>query len=342
MFAVPETDRPKLDDIARRAGVSPATVSRVLNGKPGASRSTRKAVLAAMDDLGFEPVARARGRARGQIGVIVPDLNNPAFAALAEAIEYRIGVNDYIPALCTLPGGGVPEDAYVELLLNQGVSGFVFVCAAHADGRASTERYQRLRGRGVPFVLVNGTRPEISVPSVAVDDNTAMATAVHHLANLGHTRVGLAMGPDRFIPSRRKIAGFAAGLAEHLDVTDPSPHIATSLFTVEGGQSAARELLQTGHTAIACGSDIMALGAIRAARSVGLRVPEDVSVVGFDDSTLMAFTDPPLTTLRQPVSPMSHAIVATLLDELSGASVGRSEMLFQAELIVRRSTTLAS
>jgi LacI family transcriptional regulator, repressor for deo operon, udp, cdd, tsx, nupC, and nupG len=340
MSAVPD-DRPRLDDLARRAGVSPATVSRVLNGKPGASRETREAVMAAMNDLGYEPPGRSPRRARGQIGVIVPDLTNPIFPAFAESIEYLVAVNGYIPALCTLPGGGVPEDEYVELLLDQGVSGIVFVCAAHADGRASTERYQRLRGR-VPFVLVNGTRPEIDAPTIANDDASAIETAVGHLAALGHTRIGLAIGPDRFIPSRRKIAGFRAGLARHLGIEDATPHIATSMFTVEGGQSAARQLLESGHTAIACGSDIMALGAIRAANVAGLRVPEDISVVGFDDSPMMAFTDPPLTTMRQPIGPMSQAVVHTLLSELSGESVSMTEMLFQSDLVVRRSTGRAA
>ena len=333
-----DSDRPRLEDLARRVGVSVATVSRVLNGKPGVSRATRQSVLAAMDDLGYEPPVRAPGRARGQIGVIVPDLANPVFAGFAESIEYLVAGHGYIPALCSLPGGGVSEDEYVELLLDQRVSGIVFVCAAHADGRASTERYQRLRGRGVPFVLVNGTRPEVNAPSVANDDVTATETAVRHLAALGHTRIGLAMGPDRFVPSRRKIAGFRAGLARHLGVDDAAPHVATSLFTVEGGQAAAAELLGSGHTAIVCGSDLMALGAIRAARVAGLRVPEDVSVVGCDDSPMMAFTDPPLTTLRQPVGPMSQAVVQSLLRELSGEAVSRTEMLFQSDLVVRGST----
>jgi DNA-binding LacI/PurR family transcriptional regulator len=336
MSAVPDA-RPRIDDLARRAGVSPATVSRVLNGKPGASRETREAVIAAMNDLGYEPPGRAPGRARGQVGVIVPDLTNPVFSAFAASIEYLVAVNGYIPVLCTLPGGGVPEDEYVELLLDQGVSGIVFVCAAHADGRASTERYQRLRGR-VPFVLVNGTRPEIGAPTIANDDATAIETAVGHLAALGHTRIGLAMGPHRFIPSRRKIDGFRTGLARHLGIKDATPHIATSMFTVEGGQSAAHELLESGHTAIACGSDLMALGAIRAAAVAGLRVPDDISVVGFDDSPMMAFTDPPLTTMRQPIGPISQAVVETLLSELSGESVSRTEMLFQSDLVVRRST----
>ncbi|WP_394248555.1 LacI family DNA-binding transcriptional regulator [Arthrobacter pityocampae] len=331
------TERPRLDDVARTAGVSVPTVSRVLNGKGGASPTTRQAVLAAMDSLGYEPPSRAAGRSKGQIGVVVPDLVNPIFPAFAGAIAALLAPNDYIPALCTLPGGGITEDEYVALLLDQGVSGIIFVCAAHSDGRASMERYRRLRGR-VPFVLVNGARPEIDAPSVSNDDATAIRTAVRHLVAQGHQRVGFATGPDRFIPSRRKLEGFRAGLVQFLGEDDAEPHVATSMFTIEGGQSAANELIDSGHTAIVCASDVMALGAVRAAQTRGLRVPEDISVVGFDDSPLMAFTDPPLTTLRQDVAAMAAAAVHALVTELDGERATRTEILFQADLVVRGST----
>ncbi|SDH51872.1 DNA-binding transcriptional regulator, LacI/PurR family [Arthrobacter subterraneus] len=341
MTLPPLTDKPRLEDVARRAGVSVPTVSRVLNGRSGASRETRQAVLTAMDDLGYERPDRLSGRARGQIGIVVPDLVNPIFPAFAGAISALVAPNDYIPALCTLPGGGVTEDEYVSLLLDQGVRGLIFVCAAHADGRAGVERYHRLRARGIPFVLTNGTRTEVDAPSIANDDSMAIQTAVRHLASLGHRKIGFATGPEHFIPSRRKAEGFRAGLKQQLGVSDPAPHTAVTMFSIEGGHSAAVELLDAGHTGIVCASDVMALGAIRAARSRGLRVPEDVSVVGFDDSPLMAFTDPPLTTLRQPVAAMAEAVVQALLTELSGERVSRTEVLFESDLIVRGSTAAA-
>ncbi|MBG6192152.1 DNA-binding LacI/PurR family transcriptional regulator [Arthrobacter sp. CAN_A212] len=334
----PETHnvRPRLDDVARTAGVSVPTVSRVLNGKSGASPETRQAVLTAMDSLGYERPARTAGRSKGQIGVVVPDLVNPIFPAFAGAIAALLAPNDYIPALCTLPGGGITEDEYVALMLDQGISGIIFVCAAHSDGRAGVDRYRRLRGR-VPFVLVNGARAEIDAPSISNDDATAIRTAVRHLATQGHQRVGFATGSDRFIPSRRKMEGFRSGLADFLG-ENADLHVATSMFTIEGGQSAANELIDSGHTGIVCASDIMALGAMRAAQTRGLRVPEDISVVGFDDSPLMAFTNPPLTTLRQNIAAMAEAAVHALVTELAGDRVTRTDILFQADLVVRGST----
>src|SRR5690606_15749139 len=124
---------------------------------------------------------------------------------------------------------------------------------------------------------------------------------VAHLAALGHRWIGLAIGPERFVPAIRKIAGFRQAMAGLGFGDDVEPLIERSLFSVEGGQAAASRLLDRGCTAVVCGSDLMALGAVRAARAAGRRVPEDVSVVGYDDSPLVAFTDPPLTTVRQSV-----------------------------------------
>ena len=331
-------ERPKLEDLARKVGVSIATVSRVVNGRKGVSREVRQTVLAAMDELGYERPERARSATKGQVGIIVPDLTNPIFPAIAQNVVSLLSQEDFVPMICALPGGGRSEDEYIEVLVEQGASGIVFICSAHADGQASLERYHRLGGRGIPFVLVNGARPELGVASVSNDDAGAISTAVQHLASLGHTQVGLAIGPHRFIPSRQKLAGFRSALAEHLGVVDADPHLATSMFTVEGGQSAANELLDSGHTAIVCASDVMALGAIRAVQARGLRVPEDVSIVGFDDSTLMALTNPPLTTLRQPAAAIAHAAVHALVAEIAGEHTTRSPVVLAADLVVRGST----
>ncbi len=331
-------ERPRLEDLARKVGVSIATVSRVVNGRKGVSREVRQAVLAAMDDLGYERPDRTRSIARGQVGIIVPDLTNPIFPAIAQAVVSLLSQEDFLPVICALPGGGRSEDEYIEMLIAQETSGIIFICSAHADGQASLERYHRLSGRGIPFVLVNGDRPELGAASVSNDDAAAIRTAVQHLASLGHRNVGLAIGPHRFVPSKQKLAGFRSALAEFLDVDDAAPHIATSMFTVEGGQSAANELLDSGHTAIVCASDVMALGAVRAAQARGLRVPEDVSIVGFDDSTLMALTYPPLTTLRQPSTAIAHAAVHALVAEVAGEQGSRSPVVLASDLVVRGST----
>lgn len=330
--------RTRLKDLADQAGVSTATVSRVLNGKAGVAAHTRTAVLAALDVLGYDRPEKLRTRSEGLVGLVVPELDNPVFPALAQTIETTLAELGYTPLLCTQSPGGTTEDEYVEMLIEHGVDGIVFVSGRHADTTASRDRYHRLRSRGVPIVLVNGYAEGVDAPTVSTDDAVAVELALRHLTTLGHRRIGLAIGPDRYIPARRKVAAFTAALSRLSPRTDPAEHIVSTLFTVEGGQAAAGSLFDSGHTAVVCGSDLMALGAIRAARSRGMSVPDEASVVGFDDSPLMAFTDPPLTTVRQPVAGMGRAAVSALVSEITGESVPRTELLFHPELIVRGST----
>lgn len=330
----------RLADIATQAGVSEATVSRVLNGKPGVSATTRESVLAALDLLGYERPVRLRQRSAGLIGLITPELENPIFPAFAQVIGQALTRDGYTPLLATQTPGGSTEDELVEMLVERGVAGIIFVSGLHADSTADTERYARLHGQGVPFVLINGFSDKIKAPFVSPDDRGAMRLAVTHLAALGHEKIGLAVGPKRFVPVLRKIQGFISSMEDVLGLTAEQSEqlIQHSLYTLEGGQAAATALIASGCTAIVCASDMMALGAIRAARQQGLSVPGDVSVVGFDDSPLIAFTDPPLTTIRQPVAAMGQAAVRALLEEIGGTPAPHSEFVFLPELVVRGST----
>jgi DNA-binding LacI/PurR family transcriptional regulator len=156
--------------------------------------------------------------------------------------------------------------------------------------------------------------------------------AYNHLTSLGHTRIGLVLGPDDHVPSRRKQLAFEAL------VGDSTGLIERTMFSMEGGQSAATRLVKHGITGVICASDVLALGATKAVRRLGLAVPSDVSVVGFDDSALMNCTDPPLTTIRQPIDAMGHAAVALLVSQVAGNTVPTDEMLFEPELVVRGST----
>lgn len=326
----------RLSDIAGQAAVSEATVSRVLNGRPGVAAATRQRVLAALDVLGYERPVRLRQRSAGLIGLLIPELTNPIFPAFAQVIEHALSGYGYTPVLGTQTPGGATEDELVDQLVERGVTGIIFLSGLHADLSTDPGRYARLAGRGVPFVLINGYNERISAPFVSPDDRAAARTAVRHLIELGHERIGLAVGPERFVPSRRKMEGFEDIVRESAGAV--KGRIEHTLFTVEGGHAAAGALLDDGCTGIVCGSDLMALGAVRAARQRGLRVPGEVSVIGYDDSELNAFTDPPLTTVRQPVRAMANAAVHTLLEEIAGSPVPRAEFVFQPELVVRGST----
>jgi DNA-binding LacI/PurR family transcriptional regulator len=329
--------RARMSDIAKQARVSEATVSRVINDRPGVSADTRQAVLTALDVLGYERPERLRQRSAGLVGLVVPELDNPIFPAFAQVIESTLAQQGFTPVLCTQSPGGVTEDEYVAMLLDRQVSGIVFVSGLSADTTADHGRYRRLLGRPLPIVLVNGYADGIEAPFVSCDDRLAGDLAVTHLVALGHRRIGMISGPDRFISTQRKLAGYRAAMRR----AELDECVALTLFGVEGGEVAADRLLATGVTAVVCASDLMALGAIRAARRRGLDVPGDVSVIGFDDSPLLAFTDPPLTTLRQPVRAMAVAAVNSLVDEINGHGAPHSEYLFRPELVVRESSATA-
>jgi LacI family repressor for deo operon, udp, cdd, tsx, nupC, and nupG len=324
-----------LADVARHAGVSTATASRALNAKRGVSVGTRNAVYSAADAVGY---ARGpRRTASAALGVIVPELANPVFAEFAQCLSTYLRQGGHSPILGTETAAGISEDEWIEMLLELDVGGMIIVSGMHADTHASSDRYERLRGLGIPLVLVNGFVEGLDATFLSTDDAAAATLAVDHLAALGHRSIGLAVGPERYTPVIRKTAGFLrAAKKAHVDAA-----VESTLFTMEGGGAAAKRLVERGATAIICASDVMALGAVRACAAAGLDVPGDVSIVGFDDSAIAACAGPPLTTLRQPVAAMSAAAVRLLFEELAGAGAPRQEFLFQPELIVRSSTTAA-
>jgi DNA-binding LacI/PurR family transcriptional regulator len=328
--------RLRLSDIARQAGVSEATVSRVLNDKPGVGQQTRQSVLTALDVLGYERPQALRKHAIGLIGLVVPELENPIFPLYAQTISNVLAGSGYTPVLCTQTPGGVSEDEFVEMLRERAVAGIIFVSGLHADTTASTERYQELKDKRLPVAFVTGHPEGVEAASFSCDDNVAARIAVEHLAGLGHTKIGLVSGPDRYWPVRRKISGYRAAM-QHV-----GPElIELTLFGEQGGHAAASRLIDRGATSVVCGSDMMALGAIRAAEERGLGVPQDFSVVGYDDSAFMSCIEPPLTTVRQPIEAMGRASVDLLVGLIDGGAIEPDELLFEPELVVRGSSAPA-
>lgn len=331
----------RLTDIAERAGVSIATVSRVLNDRSGVNPHTRRQVLTALDVLGYDRPQRLRPRAVGLVGLLMPELENPFFPHFAQLIETHLTRAGFAPVLCSQTLGGTHEDEYVSMLMEHTVSGIIFVSGNHAVVDSKPERYTRLVDMGLPFVCVNGALAGVPAPFLSTDDVTTVELGLNHLHQMGHRRIGIVLGQPRYQPVQRRAAAFRAALARtHLvpEGLDVEQLVECTTYTVEGGVLAARRLLERGVTGILSGSDVMALGVLLAARQAGLRVPEDLSVVGSDDSMLVEFTDPPLTTVRQPASALAEAACRELLDQISGHPVREGEVLFQPELVVRGST----
>ena len=327
----------RLAQVARKVGVSEATVSRVLNGKAGVSDSTRQAVLTALDVMGYERPTKLRGERARLVGLVAPELTNPIFPALAEIVGGGLAQNGYTPVLCTQSAGGITEADYVDLLLAQQVSGVIFLGGLYTQQDASHAHYERLRSLNLPTVLVNARVDSLTFQTVATDDAAAGEQALSHLRQLGHRRIGILLGPADHIPSQRKLAAVRAELERLGDPLDDDM-VVNGLYALESGQAGAKKLIARGATAIVCASDPLALGAIRAARRAGLSVPGDISVVGFDDSALMSSTEPPLTTVRQPIEAMGRAAVELLLAQIGGTAAAGEELLFEPELVLRMST----
>jgi DNA-binding LacI/PurR family transcriptional regulator len=334
-----------LKDVAAKAGVSVATVSRVLNERPGVSDGTRADVLLALDLLGYQPPEQLRRRPGGVVGLLVPELRNPVFPAFAEASEMELSRQGYSQVLCSQQLGGVHEDEHVRRLLEQGVTGMIFVAGIHAVRDTDPRRYRALVDRGVSIVLVNGPLDDVDAAAVSCDFAMAADIAVGHLVDLGHTHIGLAVGPTRYTIVQRRIAGYYEAMARCMGIEQATSigavPVAASVFSVQGGELAAAQLLDFGATAIICASDLMALGAIREARRRGLAVPRDISIVGSDDSAVLEFTDPPLTTVRQPTAEMASTAVRILLDDARGLPNPAGEFLFRPDLVLRASTARA-
>jgi DNA-binding LacI/PurR family transcriptional regulator len=330
----------KLADVAKQAGVSEATVSRVLNGKPGISDATRAAVLTALDVIGYERPTHLRVRRARMVGLIVPELQNPIFPALAEVVAGALAQRGFNAVLCTRTGS-MSEAEYVEMLLERQVSGMIFAGGQYAEADAPHDHYRRLLQLRLPVVLVNAAAEHLDFPRVSTDDAVAMEQAYGHLASLGHERLGLILGPPDHVPSARKLAAFHVAAAGANGGPLPAELVERTMFSIEGGHAAAGRLIARGVTGIICGSDPLALGAIRAARRAGLSVPADLSVIGYDDSALMSCTDPPLTTVRQPIEAIGRAAVEMLAGQIEGSSVAPDELFFEPEVVARGSTAYA-
>lgn len=329
--------KPRLRHVAEVAGVSQATVSRVLNGKAGVADDTRRAVLQAVAELGYEAPSTSPARRSGLVGLIVPELDNPIFPAFAQAIEGRLAAQGLVTLLCTSTPAGMQETDELDVLLEHAIAGMVIVSGAHADVTADHRRYHELADRRLPTVLVNGRASGIDLPVVETDHVRAARQAVAHLASLGHARIGLATGPGRYLPTRALGRGYRLGLGEVGLPHDPAL-VVEAHYGLQGGDVAGRALLAAGATATLCASDLVALGVISAARDAGCEVPADLSVVGFDDAGPSAHLDPPLTSIRQPVDAMAAAVVDLLLERIAEPATPATDLRFAPELVVRAST----
>ncbi len=301
----PAAGRTRMEDIARLAGVSVSTVSRALAGSPRVTGDTKERIEAAVRQTGYVVNQVAQGlrlqRSR-QLLVLLPTIANPFFAEVVQGIEEAAGAAGYGVLVGSTEGDPAREAVLARQLLTGVVDGLVLL-----TGRIPTGLdVGALAGQ---VVAVSETIEGADLPTVSIDNTAAALDAVNHLIALGHRRIAHIAGPPRNVLTAQRIAGWRAAVGGEI-----APVFGD--FTMTSGEAAMASLLARSPrpTAVFCANDEMAIGAIKAARDAGLRVPEDLAVIGFDDISFAAFTYPPLTTIRQPRRSFGAAAVAALLD----------------------------
>jgi DNA-binding LacI/PurR family transcriptional regulator len=324
-----------LRDVARHAGVSVATASRVVSGLDNVRSETRERVERAMRELLYVPPGRRSET--GVIGLLVPDFENPIFPSLAQAIEKHATQAGLASILCSTTAAAFREVDYVHMLLDREVDGMIFISCEMTNLSGDHDHYARLVDEGARIVFVNGALNTLNVPSVGVDEQYAGELATHHLIELGHTRIGYVAGPDYYLPTRQKAAGRALALQAAGLVADGL--VAHAPFTIAGGHAALRTLLAAEPpTGVICSSDLMAIGVLQEADARGLRVPRDLSVVGFDGIEATRWTTPQLTTVEQPIEEIAETAINALKSLIDDPEKPLPDFSFRPQLAVRGST----
>jgi LacI family transcriptional regulator len=333
---------PSIVEVARAAGVTPAVVSRLLNGDPGlrVRPETRERVLTAVRDLEYTPnyAARALRRARvGTLGLAVPGVSNPVYSAIIDGAQSAVSERGYVLLLADVPELARDNQTFARVMRSGAIDGLILLRAGSSVDRVVA----KVAAERVPTVLVNDRSRTLG--SVGVDDRAGARLATEHLLELGHRDVALLRLDGRFARARDRVKGWqdaltAAGLEPDGDRVFDGGH------TAPAGHAGMRRLLagRRRPTAIFAASVLSAVGAITAAREAGLRVPEDISVVGYHDVFFAEHMTPALTVVRLALHAMGRTAVHALLDQLDGAPARHVVVTDPApELIVRASTAPA-
>ncbi|MFJ5104418.1 LacI family DNA-binding transcriptional regulator [Streptomyces sp. NPDC088554] len=323
-----------IKDVAAEAGVSAATVSRVLNGHPSVSPESRARVLAAVDALGYRPNAVARSLRTDEtrtLGLVISDVLNPYFTALARAVEEEARALGYSVIIGNADERPDLQDHHIRTLLDRRIDGLLLSPA----GPGAELILDAVRG-GTPVVFVDRWIHGVDVPVVRADGRAAVRELVGHLLALGHRRPAIIAGPASTTTGKERVDAFRAALADH-GVALPDAYIGQGDFQAESGRLAAERFLDLPRPpdAVFAADNLMALGALDAFRARGLRVPEDIALAAFDDIPWFVHTDPPVTAIAQPTDELGRAAVRALAENIAGREP--PSVTLPARLVVRRS-----
>ncbi|HEV2764541.1 MAG TPA: LacI family DNA-binding transcriptional regulator [Pyrinomonadaceae bacterium] len=326
-------------DVAREAGVSTATVSHVINNTRYVSDEVRARVLGAIERCDYYPNAHARSLASGRsqtLGLLVSDISNPFFPELVKSIESAAFERGYDLVLSNTNYEPERTSHYVRRFIERKAAG-VLVMTSELDASLLSE----LARREVSVVFLDLGEPGAHMNNLRVDYQTGIEEAVRHLASLGHADITFVSGPEHLRSAERRLEAFRNALGLHLPRARGP--VCRSDFRLEGGRAAAREMLRSGEppTAVLAANDLMALGAMAEFHAAGLDIPDDISVVGFDDIAFAELAEPQLTTVCLPRVELGRRAVEALMMTVEHPDTRGVEFNIPTHLVVRGSTARA-
>jgi LacI family repressor for deo operon, udp, cdd, tsx, nupC, and nupG len=326
-----------MKDVARQAQVSTATVSRALMNPEKVSQSTRSRVEQAAIEIGYLPNTSGRSIKRSDtrtLLVIVPDICDPFFSEIIRGVEVTAANYGYLVLIGDCAHQNQQEKSFIDMIITKQIDGMLLL-GSRLPFDAGKEEQRNLP----PMVMANEFAPELELPTVHIDNLTAAFNAVSYLYGLGHRRIACIAGPEGMPLCHFRLQGYIQALHRHNLTVDPC-YIVRGDFSLEAGEKAMTQLLAQPQPpdAVFCHSDVMALGALSLIKRRGLRVPQDISLMGFDNISLSQFCDPPLSTVAQPRFEIGRQAIMLLLDQLQGLTVNPGSRLLDCELMIRGST----
>lgn len=323
-------------DVAREAGVSIATVSKVINDKGKISDERRKQIFAIMERLHYQPSAIASALTSKHtftLGLLIPDIANPFFAEVARAVEDRGHQLGYSVIICSTDNKDERIERYISVLKQKRVDGIII-----GTGLENTTILQNLSST-IPVVVIGREVTAVPVHTVVADDWLGGVVAARHLLSLGHRRMAVLAENLKINSSRERLRGFKQTI-EEAGLTLTEDDVMTCQYGLEDGKGRTSELLARFDrpTALFCCNDLIAVGALQAAKVAGIQVPSQLSIVSFDNTILASVTDPPLTSIAQPMEQLGAAAVDLLMEEFEEALTVKRRITLRTELIVRQSS----
>jgi LacI family transcriptional regulator len=334
--------RATIKDIAKMTGLSITTVSLLLNNK--SSRfpdETKKLVFDAARKLNYRPNQLAVGlltKRTHTLGLIIPDITNVFFSELAKGIEDRIREDNYNVILCNSNDTYQVEKQCINILSDRAVDGIIMAMSAESFGAKNEECLSRLRFLGIPTIFVDSFNETNEFSTMAINNVEGSRLAMRHLLSLGHRHIACISGPLGIKTNRERLDGYTETLSD-AGIESTPELLCEGDYRYQSGYNAAARLLEKRPTAIFCHNDMMAYGAVKALKDNNCRVPDDISVMGFDDIFFSRYMDVPLSTIAQPVYEMGRQTAAPLRDEIANKDGHKQHVLLMPHLVVRESTT---